>query len=249
MKKLKIMLASILGLTMTAAVTTASAEETDKPVLSGSTIICGGKTVKLDPDGRIEVSNANGILLWTNPFFCYMNDQKAVDWNSFTKSECKVKTENGKVVWSLKKKLGDKIYDAGTQTLEITSEGLLKVQYKLQVISIPGWQPRTKYGNIFINTPYAQSEGKDVVFNGKRCKMTVSEKQIFVNWRDKQFKYVFYPDNADNTLTVNAVQPEIGRVTGCSPDKWTKSFRTTLATVEDNSCTFTLDIRKGASGK
>ena len=120
---------------------TAAKAGTFKPVFSGDAIVCGNKTVTWTAHGQVRISSGKGVLLYFIPHFLYMNAQKKVDWNSFTKSECRVKTENGKVTWLLKKKLGDQVYDACTQTLEITPEGLLKVQSKINVIPVPGWKP------------------------------------------------------------------------------------------------------------
>ncbi len=152
--------------------------ETFKPAFSGNSIVCGNKTVTWDSEGRLAISNADGVLLSLNPHFCYMTDKKKIDWYSFTASGCRVKAENGKVVWNLKKQLGDKLYDACTQTLEITPEGLLKLSSKIHVISAPGWKPRSRHGTIFIFTPYSQTEGKDLIFNGSRRKMAVSNKAV-----------------------------------------------------------------------
>ena len=87
-----------------------------KPVFSGNSIICGNKTVQWDPVGRITVSNSGGKLLAVSLLFCYENSKKKIDWKTFTDSECQVKVENGKIVWAFKKKLGDKLCDAGYQT-------------------------------------------------------------------------------------------------------------------------------------
>ena len=247
MKKMTKMLASILGLAMTAAVTTATAAETDKPVLSGDTITCGAKTVKWNQEGEISISNAAGRLMWLNPHFCYMTaDQKKVDWFSFTKAECQVKVEDGKVVWNLKKKLGDQVYDAGTQTLEITPEGLLKYTCKINQIAAQGWIPRNPNAGLFIFTPYALTEGKDLILNGKRYKMVISDKAVCVEWRAKAFNYVFYPDDADSVIAVKGAKPEIGHDTACIKFQYTKAFRTSYATNNDMSATLTLDLRKEA---
>ena len=229
----------------TAKSAAAGKAETFMPVFTPTSITCGNKTVTWDREGKLIISNSNGVLLSLNPHFCYMTDKKKIDWYSFTATECQVKAENGKVVWNLKKQLGGQLYDACTQTLEITPEGLLKLHSQIHVISAPGWKPRSPSGSVFIFTPYSQTEGKDLIFNGKRCKMAVSNKAVCVEWKAKQFNYVFYPDNAADTIALNCVKPEVGHDTACTQDKFNKSFRTTLKTNKEMSCTFTLDIRKG----
>ena len=262
MNKLKIMLVPILGLAVSGAfsadpplfpqkawrgqaVKSAAGAETFKPVFSGNSIICGNKTVQWYPDGRIRIGNSNGELLVLNLHFCYMDDRKKVDWSSFTPALCQVKAENGKVVWSLKKKLGDKVYDAGTQTLEITPEGLLKIQSRINVISAPGWTPRNHIGRFFLLLPFSQADGKKLTFNGQQFKLDKKAKSVCSSWRDKQFSYVCYPGSDADTIAVNAVKPEVGPASSCYPVGLDKVFRIVFEMNKDQNCTFTLDLRKG----
>ena len=216
--------------------------ETFKPVFSGDTIVCGNKVVTWTREGKIIISSAKGALLTLEPFFVYMNDQKKIDWYTFTKSECGVKTENGKVVWTLKKKLGNQVYDSCSQSMEITPEGLLKIRSRFHLIPAPGWKPRGPRSSIFIFLPCTLAEGKYLVFNGQRCKLDTRNKIIVNSWRDKQYRYVFYPDNAADTIALNAVKPDVG-VTSCFPNG--RAFRVTLTMNKELSCVFTLDLRKG----
>ena len=226
----------------------ASAEaENFKPAFFGNSIVCGNKTVQWDPDGRIRIGNSNGELLMITPHFCYVDDQKKVDWNSFTQSECRVKAENGKVVWNLKKQFGGKgeVYDAGSQTLEIMPDGLLKVQCHLNPITVPGWTPRKKYGSMFLYLPYSLADGKDLIYNGKRFKLDAKGKVICSSWKDKQFRYICYPGNDADTIALNAVKPEVGAWTSCLTHAFNKTFRITLEMNKEQNSTFTLDLRRG----
>ena len=72
---------------------TISKAEAIKPVLSGNAIVCGNKTVTWTAVGQISISSGKRVLLSLIPHFVYMNEQKKVDWISFTKNECQVKAE------------------------------------------------------------------------------------------------------------------------------------------------------------
>ena len=225
----------------------ASQAETFKPVLSGDAIVCGNKKAVWSRDGQIKIVNAGGVLLSLTPYFVYMNEQKKVDWSSFTLALCQVKTEDGKVVWTFKKKLGDQVYDAGTQTLEITPEGLLKVRCNITAIQAPGWQPWRRTGDFFFTLPFSRADGKMAGFNGARRKMDSGVKTIFFDRREKvkRFNYIFYPDSPADMIGLNAEKPEVGGTTACYPVKNNKEFRVTLEMNKETSCAFTLDIRKG----
>ena len=69
------------------AAKSAARTETFMPMFTPTSITCGNKTVTWDPDGRIQISNANGVLLWMIPFFCYMTEQKKIKetkWHGMT---------------------------------------------------------------------------------------------------------------------------------------------------------------------
>ena len=217
---------------------------TFKPVLSGDVIVCGNKKTVWARNGQIKISNGDGVLLTIYPYYLYKNDQKKVDWSPFTPALCQVKTEGAKVVWTFKKKLGDQIYDAGTQTLEITPEGLLKVRCNITVIQAPGWQPWRKTGEFFFFLPFSRTDGAELVFNGSRKKLDSGKKVILYSGNAKKFHYVFYPGNPENVIEMNAEKPETGTTT-CYPDKFNKAFRIVLTMNAQMSCTFTLDLRKG----
>ena len=224
--------------------TAASQAETFKPVFSGDSISCGNKNVTWTADGQIRIGNGKGILLSIYPYFCYETAEKKVDWDPFTKSECRVKAENGKVTWILKKKLGDQVYDSCTQTLEITPEGLLKVQSRFELISAPGWQPWSPNASFFFFLPYEQSEGKNLILNGKCFRLDRKTKVICDTGREKQYKYILYPDDAADTISLSAVRPDAG-FSRCYPDHFNKAFRIIIVMNKEKSCTFTLDLRKG----
>ena len=264
MNQLKIMLVPILGLAVSGAfsvdpplvpqkawrgqaVKSAAKAETFKPVFSGNLIVCGNKTVQWLPDGRVRIGNSNGELLLIYPHHCYKDSRKKVDWSSFTPDKCLVKVEDGKVVWSLKKQFRDSstVYDAGTQTLEITSEGLLKIRSRINVISAPGWTPRTKNGSIFILLPCALADGRKLSFNGKQFKLDKKVRSVCGDWRAKQFSYVCYPDRDADTIALNAVKPEVGHASACYLVAQDKGFRIVFEMNREMSCTFTIDLRKG----
>ncbi|MBO4632704.1 MAG: hypothetical protein J5858_12340, partial [Lentisphaeria bacterium] len=264
MNKSKIMLASILGLAVSAAFSadpmpvpqkawrgnaakSAAKAENFKPVFSGNSIVCGNKTVQWSPEGRIRISNSNGELLLIYPHFCYKNEQKVVDWSPFTPAKCQVKVEDGKVVWSLKKQFKDSstVYDAGSQTLEILPDGLLKIRSKINVISAPGWTPRTPNGGVFILLPCARADGRKFTFNGQQFKMDKKVRSVCGDWRAKQFSYVCYPENDADTIALNGVKPEVGHASSCYLVAQDKAFRITYEMNKEMSCTFTLDLRKG----
>ena len=231
--------------------TKAAAAETAmfKPVFSGNSIICGNKTVQWDPAGRITVSNSGGKLLTVSLLYCYENSKKKIDWHTFTESECQVKVEDGKIVWKFKKKLGDKLCDAGYQTLEITPDGLLKVKCRIERLDVDDWKPRGKVGQVLFFLPYTRADGGKIILNNNPYKLDRKKTTIYSVWRDKKFTVTSYPDNPADTIIMNGVKPEVGEASSCFSAEFNKAFRFSLLLNNKKECTYTLDLRKGVVEK
>ena len=173
----------------------------------GKAVVCGNKKLLLSSDGTLTLANAAGNIAQINPHNAFINKKTGnTEWGFFSPSLSKMNVENGKVSWQLFKWRNNQSFKVAEQTLEIMSDGLIKISTKFEKIDNDEIKFRNS-GSHFILIPIAGNEGRKVVYNDKKT-LTVSEKVSHLDWKSNEYKYTFFPDVPENTFTVFARKPE-----------------------------------------
>ena len=174
----------------------------------GKAVICGNKKLLLGQDGTLTVANASGKIATIRPNNAFtVKKTGETEWGFLSPSLCKMSAENGKVSWELFKWRNDKSFKVAEQTLEILSDGLIKVSTTFENIDNDEIKFRNR-GAHFVFIPIAGNEGRKVVYNDSK-ELTVSEKINSQDWRSAEYKYAIFSDVPEAAFTVIARKPEV----------------------------------------
>ena len=202
--------------------------ELKKPAFAGdNSIVCGNKTVNVTPDGKIRIS-ADGKALAEIMHYCAVDvaETGKTDWGSHSAKLSKLTKEGNKFVWTLKRESRDVVWDSGIQTLEILSDGRLKIA--LKILPPPaGFKSRSGSESIWLVLPAAAAEGSKAVYNGKSYQLNLSGRGIPADWRSKEFSFSFYEDNPVLNFAMTGTKPAIVTMKFL-PLPSTRSFRVVM---------------------
>ena len=216
MKKLKIMLASLLGIAMTGAVTTATAaekggalplessaakggEQTFTPVLGADFIRFGNKTLKLLPEGGIQcITPEHGILFTTGmPLFTVDKNGRHLDWNlgHLDREKSKFRREGNKYIWELWYK-DEKVapFQGISQSLEVLPDGRLLY---ISQYHIPAETPELKLKTWTFGFQLKDSIwlNEKVILDGKNAVLDQDFPRYRTAWNQKKADLVFGADS------------------------------------------------------
>ncbi|MBO5765873.1 MAG: carbohydrate binding domain-containing protein, partial [Lentisphaeria bacterium] len=221
------------------------AEKAFPKIANDKVVVCGNKKLMLGQDGTLILSNASGMIAKINPYNAFVEKaSNKIEWVVFTPNVCKVKFEDGKVVWQLYKTRKDKTFKVAEQTLEVMPDGLIKLSAKFEDIDNDEIKLRGP-GSFFVFVPIAGNEGRKIVCNGT-LNMEISPKLSHGDWKLKKHKYAVFPDAPTDTFAVSSSKPEIANVTLFRVGK---EMRFTFVFTKERTGEFYIDLRTSAAEK
>lgn len=209
-------------------------------ILNEKMVVCGNKKLLLSHDGKIVLSNSSSRIATIFPFASYiMNDSGKTDWSFTDPKECKVRFEDGKVVWTLMKTRNGKTFKVANQVLEVMPDGILRLSGKFYDPACDDQKLRNN-GSFFVSVPFAGNEGRKVIFNDKE-ELTVTKSIRHGKWNVKTFKYEVFAGSPLDTFTLSAAKPE-SKILAVLPVG--KSFRFSCDLSKERTGAIYIDLRK-----
>ena len=209
-------------------------------ILNEKMVVCGNKKLLLSHDGKIVLSNSSSMIATIFPFASYVFTASGKsDWAFTDSKKCKVRFEDGKVIWDLMKTHNGKTFKVADQTLELMPDGILRLSGKFYEPACDDQKLR-RNGSFFIQIPFAGNEGRKVIFNDEE-NLTVTKSLRHGKWNAKKFKYEVFAGSPSDTFTLSAAKPESNLLTVLPVGK---SFRFSCDFSKNRTGALYIDLRK-----
>ena len=170
-------------------------------ILSEKMVICGNKKLLIGNGGKIVLSNVSSIIATITPYTTFtVKDNGKIEWTPITDKACKLRMQNGKIVWDLYKEKNGKTFKVAKQVLEVTKDGLLRLSAEFENVDNEMLKIR-RNGAFFVTTPIAGNEGRKIRFNGGED-LIISNDLKHGDWKVKEHKYEVYYDSPVDTFTL-----------------------------------------------
>ncbi len=190
--------------------------ETFTPQIEGNAIVCGNKRLDLRNDGGMSLT-CDGEELGRF-FYYFTGEDKAAKkkyWIEcgrwFTdKEKSSFRKEGNTFFADTFMKISDyPSWEACKQQVKLQPDGLIRIDIQ--------WTPAEDQNlaleghSLFFMMPYKTGGGKSIMLNGKKAIFPAEPKagMICGDYRPKEFKIVFLPDDPGKTFTITAVKPDI----------------------------------------
>ena len=195
------------------------------PRIEGNAIVCGNK--------RLDLQNNSGMTLTCDGemlgrfFYYFTGEDKAIKkpyWIEcgrwFADQEKSSFRKSGNTFYAdTFMKIGDyPSWEACKQQVELLPDGLIKIDIQ--------WTPSEDQNlaleghSLFFMMPYKTGGGKSITLNGKKTMLPTEAVSGIIcgEYRPKEFKVVFLPDDPGKTFSITAVKPDIDLFTSSGRD-------------------------------
>ena len=173
--------------------------------LNKNTIVCGNKQLLLSADGKISIANTSGEIVSINLQYVFQDvSTGSVDWITTTAALCKIRQQGNKVLWELWKKHKLHTWKIADQSIEILSDGRIKLSAQVCNPQSSALKPRNPLAAFFVYFPVAGNEGKKMKFNDTEYTLNADTKGIGL-WNGKRFDYDLFYDNPAETVIFRSV--------------------------------------------
>ena len=190
--------------------------ETFMPRIEGNAIVCGNKRLDLRNDSGMTLSCDGEVM--GRFFYYFTGDDKATKKQYWIecgrwfadKEKSSFRKEGNTFFADTFMKIGDyPSWEACKQQVELLPDGLIKIDIQ--------WMPpedqnlALKGHSLFFMMPYKTGGGKSITLNGSKTMLPMEAVagSICGEYRPKEFKIVFLPDDPGKTFTITAVKPDI----------------------------------------
>lgn len=217
------------------------------PVIDGESIVCGNKRVDFTVDGKIRISTDRKLLAEISCHQVFRSKKSGqIDWNTFTKDECRFRRTGNRFLWELGKATPEATWKLADQTLELTPDGLLHGRVSFHAPPGGDLEPRRKDGQLFIILPQNSAEGKEILYNGKKIVPDMKGDGYVSDWKSRIFQYCLYAEEPTERFMIASPNTN-SNTTSMQPDFFSKGLRIVFLSRKSNTIEFTIDLRESAA--
>ena len=214
-------------------------------IIDDKMVVCGNKKLLLSHDGKIVLSNSSSKIAAIYPFTSYVDIATGkTDWTFTDPKACKMRCEDGKIIWELMRTHKGKTFKAADQVLEIMPDGIIRLSGKFYESECEDQKQRNNC-SFFVDVQFAGNEGRKIIFNDSD-ELTVSKTIRHGRWNVKSFKYEFFAGSPLDTFTLSCAKPE-SKFLGLLP--LAKTFRAACNFNAERTGALYIDLRKSGVEK